>query len=690
MDLLKRHPYVTALVAATILSVVVWCLVPKEYAAHTKVIDEYKEVDLNIGLNSLTAKMRDLNGSANKGINDIEVYCKLLETDDFARKLAGKRLSGKNITYGEYLAADDTVGEIKSHIEYNLSTKQQAITIQFTDKDALVAAQMLDTTVVMLQEYVTQSRRSMAEALLKNAKRAQMTAAADYRKAQKAYADYMDTHMDEQTAEGQRHAEALKNEVSNTFKAYQNVALQYARQKALTERTYMSFAVVKTNTVPQKTNSHFLGYFLAFLIPALALTKGIKLYHDRKKDGFQIQFGNIFSPWGITISIWCLMFIGLAWSSETLYPVSRQFWVSITIWITVLVVSSLFTFNLLPARNSPTDNSGISLCMPLFNMFFYISLLLTPLYVYEIYKIVSMFDMTDMMKNVRLLAIKGDDGYGILNYTSVINQALLFIAVWRYPKLPLWKLCAVIVCGILCALAKMEKITVFMVLVTIIYVLYERRYIKIRTIAFLGIGIVLLFFGINLLRDTEDGEVQDTSIVDFLCMYITSAPVAFGYLRQNISDTLCPDSLWVIYNIFEKIFLGAASPHEKFETFVFVPIATNVYTVLRPFYQDAGYIGVAYFALVYGILSGYIYRLARNGSSVGICLYGYIVFILSLQFFDEMLFAALSQNIQRALLIILICQNKIKFTIRKRPYPQSCPITHQAEVLAHGEKTCRT
>lgn len=659
-SLLKKHPYVVAFAVATILSVVVWCLVPKEYAARTKIIDEYKEVDLSIGLNNLMAKMRELNGSSNKGVNDIEVYCQVLKTDDFARKLSKKRLAGKDITYGEYLAVSDTVDEIQSHIEYNLSAKQQTITIQFTDKDALVAAQMLDTTVVMLQDYITQSRQNQSKAILKDAQKVQRTAIANYHKAQKEYANYLDAHMDEQTTEGQQRAKALVNEVSNAFDSYQKAALQYARQKALTERTYMSFAVVTSNTVPQKTNSHFLGYFLAFFIPALALTKGVRLYHERKKDGFQIQLGNIFSPWGITISIWSIMFIGLALSSGTLYPVSSQFWVSITIWIVVFVASSLLTFNLLPANKVPVVNSGINICMPLFNIFFYISLLLTPLYAYEIYKIVSMFDMSDMMNNVRLLAIKGDGEFGILNYTSVINQALLFIAVWRYPKLPLWKLCAVIMCCILCALAKMEKITIFMVFVTIIYVLYEKHYLKIRTIAFLGIGIVLLFFAINLARDTEDGEVQDTSLVDFLCMYITSAPVAFGYLRQSISDTLCPNSLWVIYNIFEKIFLGYATPHESFENFVFVPIATNVYTILRPFYQDAGYIGVAYFALIYGILSGYIYRLARNGSSIGICLYSYIVFILSLQFFDEMLFGALSQNIQRTLLIILICQTKFK------------------------------
>ena len=74
------------------------------------------------------------------------------------------------MTYGEYLACKDTINMIKDNIEYNISTKHQTLTIQFTDRDPVIAAQMLDSIVVMLQNFVTQTRHNISKAYLQNAK----------------------------------------------------------------------------------------------------------------------------------------------------------------------------------------------------------------------------------------------------------------------------------------------------------------------------------------------------------------------------------------------------------------------------------------------------------------------------------------------------------------------------------------
>ena len=666
MTIIKRHPYIFVTIAASIFAVVTWMLVPKYYAARITVSDEYQETDLAVGMNSVSARIKKATHDPNAGIDDIEVYARALKTEDFARTLAKKQVPGKGKNYAEYLRCNNPIEEISDRLEYNIKGGM-VLTVQLKDRDALIASQMLDSVMVELQKIITTRRHERTTAAFLNAKKAKQNASYDYHRAQEEYAQYYDAHFDGTTSDIVKQEIArLANERDMAYSFYQSACTEYVRQELLQKRSYESFAVVKANTVPTSDDSHLLGYIVCFLIPILAITKAYSLYQKRRKEGLEIQYGNIFSPWGITISIWGLMFVGLNVFSDSLYPVSQSFWIAISIWIIVFVISSLATFNLLPSNKVSMHNNGIDICMPIFNFFFYITLLFTPLYMYEVYKIVSMFDLSDIVANIRMLATKGDGRYGILNYTSVINQALLFISIWRYPKLPRWKLCLVILCCILCAIAKMEKITLFMVFVSVIYVLYEKKFIKKRTISLLGVSIVLLFFFFTLLRENNDGKDNEMSLLDFLCMYILSTPVAFGYLRQNISEIFCPNTLWVIYNIFDKLFYGIAFPHENFEEFVFVPISTNVFTILRPFYQDAGQMGVAYFALIYGILSGFLYRLAKNGNSIGICLYSYIVFTLALQFFDEMMFAALSQNIQRTLLIILICQTKFKFKLWAR------------------------
>lgn len=54
-----KHPYLIASVAAIILAVAVWIIVPKKYAAQIKIADEYREMDLAVGLNNISAKMRE-------------------------------------------------------------------------------------------------------------------------------------------------------------------------------------------------------------------------------------------------------------------------------------------------------------------------------------------------------------------------------------------------------------------------------------------------------------------------------------------------------------------------------------------------------------------------------------------------------------------------------------------------------
>ena len=85
---MNNRSYIVTTIIATLLAIVVWLLVPKEYTAITKLSDEYKEVDLAIGLDQIKAQINTVSGGANKGINDIEVYAKILKSKDCARAIS--------------------------------------------------------------------------------------------------------------------------------------------------------------------------------------------------------------------------------------------------------------------------------------------------------------------------------------------------------------------------------------------------------------------------------------------------------------------------------------------------------------------------------------------------------------------------------------------------------------------------
>ncbi len=660
----RKHPYLIASIAAIILAVVVWLVVPKEYAAQIKIADEYKETDLAVGLNDISAKMREMMGTANQGINDIEVYCKVLKTNDFAKEISQIKLPCHKTTYGQYLANVDTVEAVKKNIEYNISAKKQTLTIQFVDKDPLVATLMLDSVVGRLQNFVTKKRREVFKARLENADKERKTAEERYRVAQHKYALYSDTHNEEVTEEGLLYKNLLERNVTETFNSYVSASEQYFRYKALIKRVYASFAVIKANEVHSRLVNHLIGYVISFVFLALISVKCFFLARTFWVERKPLDFGNVFSPWFLTLSVWMVLGVAIVVFGDMMDPISDVFYRCIVVWLIVFVVSSFLTYNLLPAKSVIREN-GIEANSLLFDLFFVLAMVMTPLYVYQIYKIVTMFDTKDLMENIRILAVEGE-GQGFLNYTMVINQSLLLVALWRYPKIPLWKLVCTILCCIIFSIANMEKLTFFLVFVVVVYVLFERKIIKVRTIAISVLALFLIFYIFTVARSGEDASKNDgMSIMEFLGIYLISPPIAFGHLRPIISQDFCPESLWTIYPYIEKFIDGEAVGHDAFGEFVYVPLPTNVYTVMRPFYQDGGVIGVAFFALLYGVGSGWVYRYARNGQPFSICLYSFIVFVLALQFFDELIFAAIPLFLQRMVLIALMCCTYVKFIFKK-------------------------
>ena len=658
-SIIKKHPYITATITAVLLAIVVWLCVPKKYTAITKLSDEYKEVDLAIGLDKYQAQLRDVSGKNNEGINDIEVYCKVLESEDFARFLSHKILPGKNITYGEHLEEDDTVDAILDNINYNFNSTQSTLTISFSDKEAIVASQMLDYTTEELQHIITSYRRDNAKQTLDYIESLREEAIAKYNKAQDRYASYIDTHFNLNTEKGIQEKEYLEKEAKQAYENYENICIQYTRQLALSKRSYSSFAIIKSNTIPTNTSNSFLPYLLSFWIITMTITKGIILYLERKKDNCRIEFGDIFAPWTITMGVWGGMLILFLIFNDILDPLTEQFYISISLWLPTFVITSFVTFNLLEHKEQPLPHNGIDINTHFFYFLFIVALFLSPMYFYKVWETVSSFDSDDMMKNARILAVHGD-GLGFLNYSSVVAQSLLLVSLWRYPQIPKWQLCAIILCCIINSIAIMEKGGIFLVILCSIYVLFKRGVIKGRHLLFTVVAAILLFYYFNLMREGEDSDyAKNESLLDFVGMYIMSPPVAYCKTMRDVDILFGANIFGELYARLNNWGFGNYEIHPKLQEFVYIPVPTNVYTIMQPFFRDFGYKGVCFFAGVYGVISGALYRFSCNGNAVCICLYTYMVEVLVLQFFQENIFLSITFVMELFFLVWLMTQKKV-------------------------------
>lgn len=383
------------------------------------------------------------------------------------------------------------------------------------------------------------------------------------------------------------------------------------------------------------------------------------------------KIGDTFSPWTITTAVWLAIVVMFQFQGDLLYPLGDQFYTCLALWVPLFCASALITYHVLPRSNA--DAGTIAQSPPIstvvFNTLYVISMVITPLYLYKIIQVVTMFDTADMLSNIRLLAVYGDESYGFLNYSYVMNQVLIVVGLWRYPKIPLWQLLTIITAGLMSAFAIMEKGMLFFLFLSVLFVLYEKGVIKIRSIILSLATIVLLFFVINSARSfTEDADPNDAiPFLDFFAIYVLSPSVAFEQVTEDLTPLFGSHTFATIY-LFLNRFGGDYELNSKLQEFVWVPLPTNVFTVFQPFFEDFKYRGVAFFAVFYGFFSGWCYRLMRNGSGVGKCLYVYVVYVLVLQFFQENVMMSLVPVMQFIFFVVLIMQQKIRVSLLSKHF----------------------
>ena len=662
--MINRHPYITATLIATLLAIVVWLSMPKEYTAVTKLSDEYKEMDLAIGLDDIKAHIKKVMGNANNGMNDMEVYCKVLKTEDLARSIAHKHVHGKNVTYGEYLGKKDTIAAVLNNINYNYSNRHVTLTIGFNDRDPLVAAQMLDSVTAHLQEVVTHNRYIIAEAAFRNAKKELDSTFTDYHIAQKAYTEFMDSNVGITTELAKQESAALQKEVTLAYSQYEKATTQYVRQKALMQRATSPFATIQSNTVPKEYSIPFTGILLAIVILSLFTVKGILLYKKKKSFIYNLDFGNLFSPWNITILLWAFVLLCIYLLGDKLYPLTSQFYICISLWLSVFCISSFLTYNLIGNKDYNYVSAPLNDNMILFYILLAFSLVLSPMCVKKMLDIVSAFGSDNMMRNIRLLAVEGE-GFGLLDQCFIINKVLFIIAVWKYPKISIWKVLLIFFLLILNSIAIMDKGTLFFIMIVTVFILYEKGKIKTYHLAIGGSLIVVLFFMLTILRGGTDNEGNynaQMDLLEFLAIYIFANPVAFSYLNQAVVPQFGANTFYLLYYYLNRYGFGDYIVVDIVQEFVDVPVPTNLYTVMQPFYVDFGEIGVAYFALIYGVFIGWCYAGYKRGVSTAKCLYTYLVMVLVLQFGQEQIFLLPIVFLKICFLIYILTQGKVCFT----------------------------
>lgn len=373
--------------------------------------------------------------------------------------------------------------------------------------------------------------------------------------------------------------------------------------------------------------------------------------------------GDYFSPWMITCELWFVMLFLFLFQGDLLYPMNDQFFSCLLLWVPIFCASSIITFIVFPSKNNigDADKFGhINVNIYLFNLLFIITIFITPMQLYQVMKLVSMFDSQDLFGNIRVLAVYGDNDFGFLNYAHVLNQSLFIVALWHYPRIKGWKLMVLVITNLISCFSMMEKSGLFFIILSSLFVLFKKNIISTKSIITVIVGIIALFFIFNnaiagTYSGNDKGEIE---FMDFFACYVLSPPVAFGMIQPELAGQFGSHTFQYIYLFLDRWGVGNFVVHQRIQDYVLVPIPTNVYTIFQPFFEDFEYRGIAFFAFVYGTFSGLSYRYFVNGSSTGKCIYALVVEILVLQFYSESFIQNLILSLQFIFFVTIITQGK--------------------------------
>lgn len=358
-----------------------------------------------------------------------------------------------------------------------------------------------------------------------------------------------------------------------------------------------------------------------------------------RKDG-------LFSPWMITTSVWLSILITYVLWGDLLNPLGNTFINSIILWVSLFYLTSFSVFYFYKGEVKKRIPS-----LKVLDFLFWVSILTSPLFLYEIYESVVQDGTGALLFDLRYQALNSDKDYGILNYLKNFNKALLILEFLR-PRLNKSKIIIISIINILFGISIMEKGTFFFVIFVVIYFLYNKKAIKKRAIAISISGFIFLSFVLNQMR-THESSTQ-ISFESFFAVYIMSPAAAFDTLEETpYNSEFGENTFSFFYALSNSVFGTNFQISQKVKEFVSVPLPTNVYTIMQPFYEDFGIAGIIVFSIIMGAICGYYYKRHKNGNSVSTGIYSFLAYLLILQFFQEEFFVSLSVFLQIVIVISL-------------------------------------
>jgi len=357
----------------------------------------------------------------------------------------------------------------------------------------------------------------------------------------------------------------------------------------------------------------------------------------------------IISPIFIVPFLWGSFLLLFNIIPHSLYPLQFQFMFAIFLWISFFVSGGVLIHFLLERL---TEDNFKKPNVKILSIYFWIVVLAAPIVIYLLISqaIASGPEFFFLaLRSLNTGAEESESSFGILGYIFNFAYVVLLLHIQNYDssrKREKTKLFFLILLNVLLSLVTVSRTSFIFLVLAVFILLYFKGHIKKRHY-FLGVSFGMgLMFLVTFLRAIASSELgNESSLGDTMAIYLFGGMPAFDTVNQINESNFGAYTFRFFYAVFNS--LGA-----EFEVkttildYTNVPILTNVYTVMYPFYRDFGMVGVAFFGAFYGFFFQGFYKLATKNRKIAQLAYAYLFPMILLQFFGEYFFSNLSTFLQ--------------------------------------------
>ena len=345
-------------------------------------------------------------------------------------------------------------------------------------------------------------------------------------------------------------------------------------------------------------------------------------------------------PGFVTSLVWFCILLAYKIFNHSLYDLSDNFYFALSLYIFPFIIFSILGERFSSCKRNTVFNNIPESYVNTITYVVIISLIITILAYFQEYKP----SLSSLLYDVRSNYInKETEGIMMLPTQYYLFEKISSLSTCFFLFLYMYK-------------GKMMKISYILLVLLVLYFIIRGD--KTSFISF-GIGMVaimllkkvslkkislislLLLFLVTFVQLSREDKEMDY-ISDFYAIYFLSPLTAFDYVL-NLS------SKWFLYfrgeNTFKYIFKSwipilpdnfESVPVNGVDNWVYVPLPTNVFTILFNPYKDAGYVGLIVFGVIYGFVWGKIYSYSKRNDKY-LMFYISCFWMLVMQFFADWL-----------------------------------------------------